>query len=192
QLHDLLGHEVEHLVDGGGANFGRKFITDVTGVIAIDARRAMVGGAGRLARSGSFAFGFDPWGGRGAHAALAAFGRLVVRGLLLLGKPLTGILGKTRRSVEFTVGADSTWKVRDLVGFDQLPADLGHKLAADCKLFRHPAVRPVVVKLELDFDGTAPLATRQRKTVEQVDARDEVERVGEGALDDLGLDRSLA
>ena len=48
------------------------------------------------------------------------------------------------------------------------------------------------MELELDLDGPPPLGPRQRQAVEQVDARDEVEGVGEGAGADLGRDRPLA
>ena len=112
--------------------------------------------------------------------------------LRFLGQPLAGVLGKARRSVQLAVGADAAREIGDLVGFDQLPADLGDQLAADGELFGHPAVGPVVMQLELDFDRAAAFAAGQRQAVEQVDARDEVERVGEGAVDDLGADRSLA
>src|SRR5262245_8466793 len=48
------------------------------------------------------------------------------------------------------------------------------------------------MELKLDFDRPAPFAAGKRQPVEQVDTRDEVERVGKCSLDDLGLDRSLA
>ena len=131
-------------------------------------------------------------GRRGAHGPLAALGRLFVGDLRLLGELFAGVFGKAGRRVELAVGADAAGQIGDLVGLDQLPADLGDQLAADGQLFGHAAVRPVVMQLELHLDGTPALAAGQRQAVKEIDAGDEIEGVGEGALADLGADRSLA
>ncbi len=111
---------------------------------------------------------------------------------LLLGKPFAGVLGQPGRSVELAVGADAARQVGDLARLDQLPADLGHQLAADGQLFGHAPIGPVVVQLELDLDRPAPFGAGQRQAVEEIDAGDEIEGIGERSLDDLRADRPLA
>ncbi len=111
---------------------------------------------------------------------------------LILGKPLVGVLGEAGRGVELAVGTDATRQVGDLARLDQLTTDLGHQLAADGQLFGHAAVRPVVMQLQLDLDRPASLGAGQRQAVEQVDAGDEIEGVGERSLDDFRPDRPLA
>ena len=48
------------------------------------------------------------------------------------------------------------------------------------------------MQLQLDLDGPSTLGAGQRQPVEQVDARDEVEGLGERTHADLGRDRPLA
>ena len=112
--------------------------------------------------------------------------------LVVAGEPFVLVLGQAGGRVELAVGPDAPGEVGDLVRLDQLPADLGDQLAADGQLLGHAAVGPVVVQLELDLDGAAALGAGQGQAVEQVDAGDEVQGLGERADADLRRDRPFA
>ena len=166
------------------------------GVASIARRGGAIGGAAPacLAASAGAALVSSQGGAAALIAAAAALGRLVVAAALLVvaRQPLVRVLGQAGGRVELAVGPDPTGEVGDLVRLDQLPADLDDQLAADGQLLGHPAIGPVVMQLQLDLDGPTALGAGQRQAVEQVDARDEVEGLGERAVADLGRDRPLA
>jgi hypothetical protein len=125
----------------------------------------------------------------GTHASAALLADFVC---LLLGGPLRRLLGQPGRRVQLAVGADATRQIGNLPRFDQLATDLGNELAADGQLFRHAAIGPVMMQLELDLDGPTAFGAGQWQSVEQVDAGHEVECIGERAFANLGPDRPFA
>ena len=177
-----------------GADFGRKSVTDIAGVVVADLGRRPCRRCGSAACRAPVLRLWCRQPGRLPCPCRACRVRSTLRRerLRLLGQLFAGVFGKAGRGVQLAVGADAAGQIGDLVGLDQLPANLGDQLAADGKLFRHPAVRPVVMQLELHLDCAAAFAAGQRQAVKEVDAGDEIEGVGERAVDDLGADRSLA
>ena len=107
------------------------------------------------------------------------------------GETLAWVFGKSGRRVHLAIRADAAGIVGNHFPLDQHLTRLGDQFAADGQFLGHFAVGPVVVQLKLDLDGAAAFRTCQRQAVEQVDARGEVERFGEGAVHQLGLDHVM-
>ena len=185
-FHDLVRHQAEHLVDRGSDRSDRRRQCDGLG------RGVVPGGGGessgvavRWLGPGHRGDGVVPGGGVRLTAA-------PVPGVVLLsdrstwGEVLVRVLGEAGRGVGLAVCTDPGRRGRQLPAVDQHLPGLGDQLSAGAQFLGEPAIGPVVMEPELDLDRASTFGTGHREPVEQVDARDEVERVAEGPRSDLG------